>query len=1729
MASQQSSSEAEIRHEPRRGQDPRTEVVAASIGRLRSRLLDLTARNPLVSFSHNRANGTRAHVRAVNGHIDGLYAYLSDDKTLPIVPLPPPEDEPADERQAGFRSAVEAARLTDQQYAAEIGGLSVDDAASAKAAAIERRFRDRVRESLGMPPRKTAAPTALADYAAKLGIDPSFELRPTPAEQPVSQKRQPVGFQALALPDVLERQLARIRDTARTIAEETGVSTLHLAFGFLEWFESDVSDRALTSPLLLLRVDIERRIVRSRYQYSLAAVGDEAQANLTLSERLDRDFRIKLPAFGEDERPEAYLVRVQEEVCKGRPRWTVRRFVTLAHFPFTRLAMFEDLNEAQWPEGLASHPVLAALLGGREAGASLFAPEHDVDAPTVSAKVPILVLDADASQHSAVYDAMCGQDLVIEGPPGTGKSQTITNIIAAALSNGKKVLFVADKQAALQVVKDRLDKVGLGDFCLELHSGKARKTDVLASLGQRLHRPAKPVRSHQLDEKLRELGAARAALTHYVALLNAPFGALGLTVHDVLWADRRRRDGEGAEARRLDQITLASPETFSSRDVDARRAALDKFERAAAVIVDGFGEAAAHPWFGVTRSDLPAVDMERAVRATRDAAAAMDDVVHAMEALGSFGLFPQTTLDDLGPTVQTLATLEVETDTAADWFAVFASADVRTAALEWRQACARYQDALVAQSELLTLPESLGPGQAAEQLAAALSAMGDTLPSGMAVGDLPAWVGELRTNAALLTAAERAAAETSEAVGITTPDNLGEITIAVSAVALAAEASQAVVDFVTPELLRIENAAAVTSFCSAVQAVRITRSELDSEYSIPPSADPRLLREHAATLASAGLFGFMRPAAKTARLGFAALLRTPRKESKAGMAAALISIAEHLEAIASIEADVASPAAFGVAHRGLATDVDTALAAIAWAARVRSALPQPAGASAVATLLSGNSDRLRAIRALAGRPEHRMLQSYLAQFPHKTRSFADLSDRLSEKASSAEALSTCCRGIGVPEGTQVHDLPGICVALQRSAKAAAATCIPPVLASVPHSKRPAALDEAGPFDAALQLSRAVQRLPLAPRICEALWLASPEMLRTIVVPAACGTAAALSVAMDRWADLRTRLGLDEDRLLGGPIGAATPGQVLSRLTLAAGNSGELGNWILFLREREAIESLGLGELLQLWDERVLPCSLTTAFDRIFHHALACAAYRHHPELERFTGLTQDEARARFAALDAEAAVLRRRYLADDLSNRPVPAGTGVGKRSELTDKSLILLEIAKKKRHIPIRHLLDRAGGAIQALKPCFMMSPLSIAQYLKAGGLSFDMLVIDEASQMRPEDAVGAVARCRQIVVVGDPKQLPPTAFFNRLDDPDDDTEAEEEVDAESILDLAQAVFHPMRRLRWHYRSRHESLIAFSNREFYDDDLIVFPSPSEADHGQGVATVKVDGVYKSRANLAEVKAVCEAAVEHMRTRPDRSLGIATMNQVQRELIAQEMDRLVGTYAEVEAYQKRWGDTLERFFVKNLENVQGDERDVIFVSTVFGPSSPGGKVLQRFGPINGVSGHRRLNVLFTRAKHHLRVFTSLEPDDILADQNSARGAQILKSYLGYAKTGRLDAGTEADREVDSDFEMFVRDRLRAAGFDAVPQVGVAGFFIDLALRDPRSPSSFLLGIECDGASYHSSRSARDRDILRQQVLESLGWTIYRIWSTDWFRDPEGQTRKLLSFIEETAKRVKTAA
>jgi superfamily I DNA and/or RNA helicase/very-short-patch-repair endonuclease len=451
----------------------------------------------------------------------------------------------------------------------------------------------------------------------------------------------------------------------------------------------------------------------------------------------------------------------------------------------------------------------------------------------------------------------------------------------------------------------------------------------------------------------------------------------------------------------------------------------------------------------------------------------------------------------------------------------------------------------------------------------------------------------------------------------------------------------------------------------------------------------------------------------------------------------------------------------------------------------------------------------------------------------------------------------------------------------------------------------------------------------------------------------------------------------------------------------------------------------------------------------------------------------------------------------------------------------VLRELAKQRAHLPVRQLVHRIPNLLPKLKPCLLMSPLSVAQYLDATHSNFDAVVFDEASQIPVWDAVGAIARGKQLVLVGDPKQLPPTNFFNRADDADDsgmdNAEDAPVQDLESILDECLGAGLPTLRLEWHYRSRHGSLITFSNHRYYDSRLITFPSPVTND--LAVKLKVLPGVYDrgaSRTNRIEADAIVKEIVEHFSDDAKRKLtmGVVTFNQTQQRLIETLLDEELRKSPELERRIAEHGP--ERLFVKNLENVQGDERDFILFSITYGKDAAG-KMPMIFGPLNQDGGQRRLNVAITRARVGVTIFSSIRPEEIDLSRTRSAGVTDLKNYLEFAIKGPraiVEQSLPTGLEPDSPLEIEVIRALRDKGRVVHPQVGCSGYRIDMAIVHPTEPGKYLLGVECDGATYHSMPTARDRDRLRQFVLEGLGWTLHRIWSTDWWTDSESEIQKL---------------
>ena len=563
---------------------------------------------------------------------------------------------------------------------------------------------------------------------------------------------------------------------------------------------------------------------------------------------------------------------------------------------------------------------------------------------------------------------------------------------------------------------------------------------------------------------------------------------------------------------------------------------------------------------------------------------------------------------------------------------------------------------------------------------------------------------------------------------------------------------------------------------------------------------------------------------------------------------------------------------------------------------------------------------------------------------------------------------------------------------------------------------------------------------------------------------------------------------------------------------------KVDNWIRFYMLLKQLEERDLLSYVNCAiDNGVKQNEVVSAYQKLFYKQWINYVIYEKPVFANFTRIAQDRAVEQFSQKDKLQFEISKAQIKAELSAKR-PSLDMMAGGSEV---SILLREGEKKRKQKSIRKLMDEAGNLIQVIKPCFLMSPLSVSTFLSENSISFDTVVFDEASQIFPQDAIGAIYRGKQLIVVGDSKQMPPTNFFSSSVEMDDDDETGDVADFESILDLCSTSL-PQLRLKWHYRSRYEQLISFSNKNFYDNTLVTFPSSTIDHESIGVDYYHVDGLFdrKSRTNRKEAEFIVDLVYKNIEKYPDRSIGVVAFSATQMNLIERLIDKRRQEDSSKEWYFKR--DAKEPFFVKNLETVQGDERDTIIFSIAYGMDAQG-RLLHNFGPLNRVGGERRLNVAVTRAKENVQLVSIMRATDIDLSRTKAEGARLLREYLDYAEHG--DVALERSISVnpfekfDSEFEMDVCDFLRDHGFTVDTQVGCSGFRIDLGLKKPNS-SDYVLAIECDGATYHSSKNARDRDRLRQEILERMGWNFYRIWSTDWFRNTVVEKDRLLEACQK---------
>jgi hypothetical protein len=1571
---------------------------------------------------------------------------------------------------------------------------------------------------------------------------------------------------------ITESELAKclrgLRQRARLALSEQGVHTLFVAFGLLRWTDEDRPGKTFLAPLILQPVELRSEYATGRFH--LLRTEDDPADNEVLRHQWRQVLRRNLPEWDpEGEDPTAadltdYLQQVAAAV-RDRRGWGVEHRCLIGLFSFAKLVMCEGL-ESQG-DAIQRHRFLRALVGDAQAREDLLqgvgAAEQQASGrgrgETQGRAVPEhSVLDTDSSQEAVIAAAKRGESFVLQGPPGTGKSQTIANIIAECLGDGRRVLFVSQKRAALDVVYSRLKERGLDPFCLQLHSHLANKRDFATAVQAALEAAKRPPTSMpsdpaEQDRVLRLRDELARQLDEYVRELHLPRGAAGLTAFAV--------------GNRLAGLLPGPDVAFPF--ADALQLSADTWERMEAW-ARGLGRLAElwdagrlHPWYGLTVDVTgPAAEsgVTSVLQAALEDARAVEEAVKACTDL--LGCVPADTWERLAALQAVTREIRAHPKAPAAWIAVHpAGAEARIAALE-----AEFRGGQERASDLERWCTAGVRALPVEHIRAALAQIAEPRFRRLRRPEAPGtWrstaEGLLRLSQEAV-AVQEAAALLAEHLGCppsATPEARREL-LAI-AEAMAADPRP------LPDWLDVPRNLGLAERARARQQeallVAHARRRLSERYD--PAFFDLPVQEW--------LGRFKGPYSRPWRFLLAQYRADMRRVQglARGHRPGWTEVLEDLETVHRLQAADAhlrsvleeDARVFGPRVRGVDTDWAGVLDALDATRRVMQACGERLPARAANLLCTGGAQLRDALRHREGLASAlRRLEEALA----RTGDAWDLAGTDLQELIALQALAHELRQAADAYDQLLHCLrPG--AAADRSSCLGILDDLSATLAwEASLDEREAALrGEFGVLYAGRRTDwTAVRRaMDWADRCRAALEAYAPGASRAAAERLAEPEAVQSAVrAAQRFEDayaflLRRRQSVeamfaDDSPLAAGSTALPTLAAWSTALEQRMASRGLIGDWGTFQALKTEAASLGLQDFLVEARQRGLRAhQLRDALMRRLWSLWLEEAGRAAPVLARFAGTEQEGKIRRFVDLDRRTFVIRRDRLVRKLGHERARLVLERTSRDLLSAELTRLQREVTKKRLTAIRQIIKLAPQALVGLFPCVMVSPLSVAQFFAPGSVTFDTVVFDEASQIPTEDAVGAILRAQQVIVAGDKHQLPPTRFFSAglAEDEEDETDEQpagaDPDDGEAVADdpSAPAIASgaetyaslleecvgadiPSHGLIWHYRSRHEGLIAFSNARIYDWELLTFPCAHQEAACQAVQLRPVAGGRYGRSsdqsNPAEAQAVVAHLEELARTAPHRRVGVVAFSRAQQAAILEALE---------ERRQAPGADALRQltdeerpedpFFVKNLETVQGDEREVILLSIGYGPDASG-TVRLNFGPLVQRGGLRRLNVAVTRAQEQITVFTSLSQEHLA--RAKSEGVVGLRDYLLYA-AGELALDRAAGAcsfEFTDTLADLVAAELRAQGYTVQTHVGRATHRVPVAVVVP-GIGRYVLGIETDGPQYHAARTTRDRERLRAAMLDRLGWRIHRTWTLAWVRDRQGELNRLLSALEQAAR------
>lgn len=1535
----------------------------------------------------------------------------------------------------------------------------------------------------------------------------------------------------------LRKRLNKLYNDNKTILEEQGYNSLYIALGFLEWNDVNYQDTTYEAPLILIPMEIRRESLTSPVQVLWNY--EEIRYNISLEIKL-KDQGVILPSFDDIETKEElneYLIKV-EDTIKSKSNWRIVNDIYIDNFNFKKMVMYKDLDLKNWNN--IQNNAVKNLFEVTESSSDYDEDEIQKKISSMHSSEIFNVIDADSSQVAVINEVNKNKNLVVEGPPGTGKSQTIINIIAELMANDKKVLFVSEKKAALDVVKSRLDAIGLGDGCLELYGKNSNKKKFLNELKRVLNLNSIKLKNKGYFDKLDSL---KEDLNNYVEDLHSLYGKTELTNYRLIGIleyhtqilDKNKQFKYRFEMNNVSNLTKEDRQKI----INNLELIQSNYE-----LIRPYKD---NIWLGtnfknLTSSDshiiseylmsiityykdfddinenissltgiekLKTFEIENYIKKLKilkpnlkllkdnNLPEIIEEISKFQNIAKSFGLNISSKdfdlhIDDLFKEYDILRnknTNEINFNTlSSNYLFFYDENDLMKVIGEINKFISNSKDLNIENYSL----DNINLNDLNYTITI-LSSIIDFLDSDfyfMDKNDLKSIFNdfkEFKLNSwnTLLNDLSKFKLN-SKYIKLTILDlnldsiksdvinifnQLNDFDFDYRNITDRSHFEKLISNFkINKEFIENSNIQALLDDSDLQNKLNIFQKGKDSFFKRTFNGNYKNISNQFHQYYSSDVDNerivedinklvSVNNELSNLRSKILAYSNTNMDDNKI-----IVESKRLLSLFDELDDNISKLNNYNVntSVQSLDKDIDNLL-------YIKDLKDK---------IMDENSNSVFELNTINNSLNDFQSKIVFNVLNHKYDNLLNMKDLLNNIKNNNDECKYYFNDIWNSYSSSCDKLNNHLDSLNDFKKY--------YDLNIFNDDTVNFVEETYDFD---KLSEYVSKL-------KDIKLKIFDLYKNI----------------DKKLNLSNKISVSE-------LNSVNLSEFFDLINLLYNNIDKLHSLRLFIDYCNKFSDKNTEKLIELIkNDKIKP----NLFVNVFYFNFANNALNHvfdeEYSLKFFNYKTHEEEIQKFKNLDKQTLEINRYRVKEVLSKRR-PNINNIWPRS--SPMGILKREFTKKKKIMPIRKLLTQSHKVISAIKPCFMMSPVSIAQYLPPEYFEsyFDYVIFDEASQVEVADAIGAMMRGKHYIVMGDTKQLPPTRFFEATMSDDDENIYDNIKNFESILHLCENSF-TRRILKWHYRSRHDSLISFSNIEFYNNDLYVFPSPMKKSEDLGLKFMYDPTAFYEigSKNTKEAENIIDYAIECFKKYgTSKSLGIATFSIKQKQVVMDVLDEKLKEHPEYVHFFNDDGN--EGFFIKNLENIQGDERDIILISVGYGKNEVG-KFNLNFGPLNKEGGEKRLNVLITRAREKCVIFANFKSSDIHEDRVRSKGVKVFKNFLYYAETGDFPVNYHTGKDFDSEFEKSVYNFLVDNGYDVEKQVGCAKYRIDLAIVNPENQDNYVLGIECDGSIYHSSRVARDRDRLRQQVLEGLGWKFHRIWSTDWYHTPVSAKKRLLNAVED---------